>query len=187
MSVLTRDEDRRLHRRLACGGEARISLLPEDGALYFGALRDLSQGGVCVEMPCPLEVGSRAELLVRISGLTFRTLGQVTTRQRSRTGMEFVHLTATGRQMLQEFLADLEEMQRATAKVRMGRIESEGALSRELKTAEINPLILNSRIAPLSGSNDKSAEPPANESAKEASNEKMIHTVEAVVQVDIFG
>jgi len=82
-----RDKDRRLHRRLTCGGEARVSLLPEDGALYFGALRDLSEGGICVEMPCPLDVGSRAELLVRINGLTFRTAGQVTTRDHARTGM----------------------------------------------------------------------------------------------------
>jgi hypothetical protein len=181
--VPIRDEDRRLHRRLACGGEARISLLPEDGALYFGALRDLSQGGICMEMPCPLDVGSRAEILVRIDGLTFRTVGQVTTRERSRTGMEFVHLTATGRQLLQEFLVDLEEMQRATARLRAGRVASEPALSRELKAAGINPLVLNSRLPLMSGSAEKSAEPPANERG----NKKMIEVVEAVVQVDVFG
>jgi hypothetical protein len=181
-----RDEDRRLHRRLACGGEARISLLPEDGALYFGALRDLSQGGVCVDMPCPLEVGSRAELLVRISGLTFRTVGQVTTRERSRTGINFVHLTAGGRQMLQEFLTELEEKHKATTKLRMGRVESEPALSRQLKAAGINPLVLNSRIPVLSGSAEKSAETPANKSDNESRIEGLDAVVRVEVRVDVF-
>ncbi|MGA7684579.1 MAG: PilZ domain-containing protein [Terriglobales bacterium] len=183
MSLATRDENRRLYRRLACGGEARISLLPEDGALYFGALRDLSRGGICIDMPCPLEVGSRAELLVRINGLTFRTVGQVANKERLRTGMEFIHLTAGGREMLEEFLVDLEAAQKAMAKLRMGRVESEPALSRQLMAAGIHPVVLNSRIPLLSGSADGSVEPSA--------NERMIETVEAVVlvdiRVDVFG
>ena len=179
MSVPIRDEDRRRYRRMPCGGEARISLLPSDGALYCGALRNLSQGGICVDMPCPLEVGSRAELLVRINGLSFRTLGQVTTREHSRTGMEFVYLTASGRQMLQEFLGDLEELQRTMTKLRLGSVESEAELSRQLKAAGLHPVILNSRIPLLSGSPEKSTEPPGNEG--------MIEAVEAVVRVDVFG
>lgn len=179
MAAPMRDEDRRRHRRIACGGEARISLLPSDGALYLGALRNLSQGGICLDMPCPLEVGSRAELLVRISGLTFRTVGQVTTRESSRTGMEFVYLTGSGRQMLQEFLADLEELQKTMTKLRIGGVESEAELSRQLKAAGIHPVVLSSRIAPVSGSAEKSAEPPG--------NERMIEAVEAVVRVDVFG
>jgi|HubBroStandDraft_6_1064221.scaffolds.fasta_scaffold477802_2 hypothetical protein len=174
-----RDENRRLHRRLLCGGEARISLLPEDGALYFDALRDLSRGGICIDMPCPLEVGSRAELLVRINGLTFRTVGQVANKEHSRTGMEFVQLTAGGREMLEEFLVDLEEMQRATTKLRMGRVESEAALSGQLNAAKIHPVVLNSSIPFLSGSAERSAERPA--------TERMLETVEAVVRAEVRG
>jgi len=47
--------------------------------------------------------------------------------------MEFVHLTAGGRQMLEEFLADLEEMQKAKTRLHAGRAESEPALSRQLR------------------------------------------------------
>lgn len=164
---------------MACGGEARISLLPSDGALYFGALRNLSEGGLCVDMPCPLGVGSRAELLVRINGLTFRTVGQVTTRERSRTGMKFVHLTATGKEMLQEFLADLDELQKTMIKLRSGGVEGEAELSRQLKASGIHPLVLNSRLPLVSGSAEKSTEAPA--------NERTIEAVEAVVRVDVFG
>jgi hypothetical protein len=177
MSVPLRDENHRLHRRLLCGGEARINLLPEDGALYFGALRDLSRGGVCIDMPCPLELGSRAELLVRINGLTFRTVGQVANKEHLRTGMEFVHLTAGGREMLEEFLVDLEAAQKAMAKLRMGRVESEAALSRQLMAAGVGSVVLNSGIPLLLGSADRSLEPSA--------NERMIETVEAVVRVDV--
>jgi hypothetical protein len=177
------EEDRRRHRRVVCGGESEISLLPSDGALYLARLRNLSQGGMSLEMPCPLEVGARAELMVRISGLTFRTLAQVRTLERSRTGMEFVHLSAGGRKMLEEFLADLEEMQKAMVKVRSGRVENERDLWRELKSAGIRPSILNSRLPPASGLTEKNPD--------SAGSEKMIEPVEAIVgadvRVDVFG
>jgi len=173
------EDDRRRHQRVVCGGEAEISLLPSDGALYLGRLRNLSQGGMCLEMPCPLEVGARAELLVRISGLTFRTLVQVRTLERSRTGMEFVHLSAGGRKMLEEFLADLEQMQKAMAKLRSGRVESETDLSRELKSAGIRTSLLNSRAALVSDSPGKNPD--------SAGRKKTIEPVEAIGKVDLFG
>lgn len=164
-----------------CGGEAHIALLPSDGALYLGRLRDLSMGGICVDMPCPLDVGVRAELIVRIQGLSFRTLGQVKTLEPSRTGMEFVHLTALGKQMLEEFLEDLEEKKKAMAILRSGRVRNEAELSRELKSAGIRPAVLGSGIS-LVGSLGKvqPAEP-------EIERENMIEPVEALVRIDIFG
>ncbi|MGH9643638.1 MAG: PilZ domain-containing protein [Terriglobales bacterium] len=181
MSVPASEEDRRRHRRIACGGEASISLLPSDGALYFGHLRDLSQGGMSVEMPCPLGMGARAELVVRINGLTFRTLGLVKAMGPLRTGVEFLHLTATGRQMLEEFLADLEEKQKAMATVRSGRVGSEVELSRQLKSAGIRPPLLDRHI-PQFGSPGKTD--PAERGSQ---HEKVIESVEALVRVDVFG
>jgi len=175
------DDDRRRHRRVFCGGEARIALLPSDGALYFGRLRDLSMGGICVDMPCPLDVGVRAELIVRIQGLSFRTLGQVKTLERSRTGMEFVHLTALGKQMLEEFLESLQEKQKAIGRLRSGRVRGEAELTRELKSAGIGPAVLGSGI-PLIGSPGKS------EAVEPASRqESVIEPVEALVRIDVFG
>ncbi|HTR22792.1 MAG TPA: PilZ domain-containing protein [Terriglobales bacterium] len=182
MPVPMYEENRRRHRRLACGGEARISLLPSDGAFYFGQLKNLSEGGLCVEMPCPLEVGSRAELLVRINGLTFRTVGQVRTLECPRTGMEFVQLTAGGRKMLEEFLANLSERQKAMTGLRSGRFRSEEDLAHELDSAGIRSVLLNSRIRPRADSAD---EKPAPE--KEVENNKTIESVEAIVRVDVFG
>jgi hypothetical protein len=183
MPVPANEGDRRRHRRIACGGEARISLLPSDGALYFGRLRDLSQGGICLDMPCPLEVGVRAEMLVCISGLTFRTVGLVRTRDRLRAGMEFVHLTAGGRQMLQEFLVNLEELHETMTKLRSHRVQTEAELSRHLKSAGIRPPVLKSRIRLLGSPADDTSE----RNAEAVEGERMIEPVEAVVRVDVFG
>jgi hypothetical protein len=171
--------NRRRHRRIVCGGQAEISLLPSDGALYLAQLRNLSQGGMCLEMPCPLDVGSRAELMVRIDGLTFRTLAQVRALERSRTSVEFVHLSAGGRRMLEEFLVDLEEMQKAMVKLRAGRFENEAALSRELKSTGIRPSILNSRGPLVSGLSEK------NPDSVESDN--VVEPGAAIVSVDVFG
>jgi hypothetical protein len=171
--------NRRRHRRIVCGGQAEISLLPSDGALYLAQLRNLSEGGMCLEMPCPLDVGARAELMVRISGLTFRTLAQVRALERSRTGVEFVHLSAGGRRMLEEFLVELEEMQKAMAKLRSGRVESGAVLSQELKWAGIRPSILNSRGPLVSGLSEKNPD--------SAGSDNVVEPVEAIVSVDVFG
>jgi len=185
MPVPVIDENRRRHRRLACGGEAQISLLPSDGALYLGQLKNLSEGGLCVEMLCPLEVGSRAELLVRINGLTFRTVGQVRTLEHSRTGMEFVHLTAGGRKMLEDFLASLDEKLKAMAALRSGQFKSEAEMTRELDSAGIRTALLDTRLRPLSDLQDKRAE--TDKGTLPAEPEKMVEPVEAIMRVDVFG
>ena len=132
-----------------------------------------------MEMPCPLEVGSRAELLVRINGLTFRTVGQVRTLERSRTGMEFVHLTAGGRKMLEEFLANLDEKQKAVSNLRSGKLKSEAELSRELNVAGVRFALLNKRVQSPSES------PETKTDSAEA--EKTVEAVEAIMRVDVFG
>jgi len=185
MPVPVTDPNRRRHRRLACGGEAQISLLPSDGALYLGQLKNLSEGGLCVEMPCPLEVGSRAELLVRINGLTFRTVGQVRTLERSRTGMEFVHLTSSGREMLEEFLATLEAKLKAMAALRAGQVKSEAELMRQLNSAGVRTMPLNTRIRPITDSAGRNAD--IEEQALPAEPQKLVESVEAIMRVDVFG
>jgi hypothetical protein len=173
------EEDRRRHRRFPCGGEARISLLPSDGALYLGRPRNLSEGGLCLEMPCPLEVGVRAELMLYVGGLSLRTLGQVKTIARSRVGMEFVQISAGGREMLQELLVDFEELQKTMVRLRSGRMESEAELTHKLKLAGISPAILNSCLPMLASLPDEIAAP--------AQNERSIEIVEPMIRVDIFG
>ncbi|MFY9673821.1 MAG: PilZ domain-containing protein [Terriglobales bacterium] len=173
------EEDRRRHRRFPVGGEARISLLPSDGALYFGKPRNLSEGGLCLEMPCPLEVGVRAELMLYLGGLSLRTLGQVRTIGHSRIGMEFVQISAGGRGMLQEFLVDVDELQKTMAKLRSGRRESEAELSRRLKMAGISPAILKSCLPMLSALPDEDALPDQKKSS--------IELVEPIIRVDMFG
>jgi hypothetical protein len=81
--------------------------------------------------------------------------------------------------MLEEFLADLEEMQKAKTSFHAGRAESEPALSRQLRARGINALILNRSIPVPSGSTAKSKEPHVNESK--------IEIVEGVVRVEVFG
>ncbi|MGA2003317.1 MAG: PilZ domain-containing protein [Terriglobales bacterium] len=177
MPLLTNDEDRRRHQRVACGGQARISLLPSDGALYFGKLRDLSRGGTCLEMTCPLPVGVRAELLVCIGGTTFRTLGQVRALDQPRVSMEFLHVSAGGRDMLEELLIDFETLQKTMAKLRSDRLKSEADLSRQLKSAGINPAVLSS-CRPMFTS---LVEKPT------LAEDERIEVVRPAIRIDLFG
>lgn len=178
MGLVTSDEDRRRHRRVACSGQARISLLPADGALYFGRLRDLSEGGTCLEMPCPLPVGVRAEVLVRIGGMTFRTLGQVRTLNQPRVGMEFVQISERGRDMLEELLIDFETLQKTVAKLRCERMESAAELSRQLKSAGISPAILSDCLPVLTSSIEK---------PMRVEDESRIEVVRPTIRIDLFG
>jgi hypothetical protein len=96
-----RDSDRRRSARFICGGFAKISRLPADGIFVPGRIRDLSLHGCCVDTPVPIDCGTRAEIVVRVNAASFRAVGEVKAiRGRSVAGLEFVHLTAGGKDLL---------------------------------------------------------------------------------------
>ena len=101
-------QDRRRSPRFACGGEAKISCLPSDGIFLPGRIRDLSLGGCCLDTILPIDFGARTEVVLRVNAASFRAVGIVRAlRDKSATGIEFVQLSVTGKQLLAELVKEL--------------------------------------------------------------------------------
>ena len=105
------EEERRRNPRFNCGGLARISFLPSDGIFLPGKIRDLSLGGCCLDTNLPIEFGSRAEVLVRVNAASFRAVGIVKAlRSDSVAGIEFVRLSAGGKELLADLVSELARL-----------------------------------------------------------------------------
>jgi hypothetical protein len=85
-------------------------------------MRDLSLGGCCLETVPALERGVRAEIVVRINSGSFRAVSQVKgIRDRFGVGMEFVQLSACGKDMLADVLERLASLQALVNELRSAR------------------------------------------------------------------
>jgi len=112
MPVRDHAEERRRSPRFVCGGHAKITCLPSDGIILPGTIRDLSLGGCRVDTALPICCGERAEIVLRVNTASFRVLGEVKAiRDRSGAGIEFVRLSARGKEMLGELLQELARSQ----------------------------------------------------------------------------
>jgi hypothetical protein len=85
-------------------------------------MRDLSLGGCCLETAPALERGVRAEIVVRINSGSFRAVSQVKGRRdRFGVGLEFVQLSASGKDMLADVLERLARLQAVVNELRSAR------------------------------------------------------------------
>jgi hypothetical protein len=104
--------DRRRIPRYSCRGLAQITCLHLDGAQLKGRLRDLGLGGCCienVETTSPFDLGAKTEVLIEVNSWFFRAMAQVKAlRDRSGISVEFVRMSAGGRNRLADLVADLE-------------------------------------------------------------------------------
>ena len=108
-SLLVRAEDRRRNPRYSCRGRAQIICLPWEGALLFGMLKNLGLGGCCVESPIPLELGTQAEMLLRLDRMALRVQAEVRAIARDAgICVEFLRMGAGARHMLAELIGDFE-------------------------------------------------------------------------------
>lgn len=120
----TENAERRRSPRFSCGGQAKIICLPSDGTLLPGRVRDLSLGGCSIETVSPLGWGARAEILVQVNASSFRALSQVRAlRGPHGIGMQFLHLTPGGRDMLVELIRELARQNAIAATLRAARRE----------------------------------------------------------------
>jgi PilZ domain len=116
--------DRRCSPRFSCGGLAKIIRLPSDGLFLPGKLHDLSLGGCGVETVSPLECGALAEILLRVNASSFRALGQVRAMHPpAGIGMQFLQLTASGKDILVELIRELARQQVIANTLRAARQE----------------------------------------------------------------
>jgi hypothetical protein len=145
------EADRRRSTRFSVGGYATIHCLPSEGVSIAGTIRDLSLHGCCIDTPLPLDSGVRAEILVRVNASSFRALGEVRViRGLSGAGVEFVQLSAGGRDLLANTWAQLARVQAAMSRLRASRREMDAELLRKhLEAGQLQAALqrLGSRFA----------------------------------------
>ena len=125
-------DDRRRSPRFSCGGHAEIICLPSTGIVVPGTIRDLSLHGCWVETALPIDCGARAEVVLRVNSASFRALGEVRAiRGQSGSGVEFVRLSANGKDMLADLVTDLARLQALMSKVKSDRRAVDAELFRE--------------------------------------------------------
>jgi hypothetical protein len=178
--------DRRRSPRFSCSGEAKIICLPSDGLFLPGRMRDLSLGGCSVETAAALDCGVRTEIVVRINSASFRAVSQVRAiRGRAVAGMEFVQLSARGKDILAEVVEELARLQALVNQLRSARHEAEAEqLLRELERGGFSAILLNHRLPILGAapSQERREEAPV-----KAEPEPLIVEAKAeVVPVDLF-
>ena len=121
-----KDGERRRSPRFCCSGHAKIYCLPFDGKSIAGTLRNLSLGGICLDLAHPIEPGARTELIVRVNDASFRAAALVR-GQRDALGasLQFMQLSAGGREVLAELLERLARVQVLNRKLRSSHIDEE--------------------------------------------------------------
>ncbi len=142
------DEERRRTPRFSCDGEAKISRLPSDGIFVPGKIRDLSFGGCCVDTTLLLECGVRAEIVVRVNATSFRAVGEVRViRSDFGTGLEFVRVSAVGKEVLADVIHELARLQAVVNKLRSVPREMDAeSFRRQLEDGKLQAAMLSEQF-----------------------------------------
>ncbi|MGA2354381.1 MAG: PilZ domain-containing protein [Terriglobales bacterium] len=152
MAESSPEDDRRRSPRFSCTGRAEINCLPSSGILLTGTIRDLSLHGCCVDTSLPIDCGARAEIVVRVNAASFRAVSEVRAiRGRSSAALEFVRLSAGGKDSLSGLVTDLARLQAIMNKLKSVRREmSDEAFRKELKKGKLHAEMLSARF-PFTG------------------------------------
>lgn len=180
------DNDRRRSTRFSCGGDAKLSRLPSNGVILPGKIRDLSLHGCLIDTTLPIDCGVRAEIVVRVNAASFRAVGEVkATRGGSGAGMEFVHLSAVGKDRLSDVIAELARLQAVMNKLRSVRREMDAESFRgQLETGKLQAAMLSERFPVLR--TILKAEGSEPDQAASAEKDRIVEAQPLVITVDIF-
>ena len=185
------DQDRRRSARFACGGDAKISCLPSDGVFLPGKILDLSFHGCRIDTTVPIDNGVRAEIVLRVNATSFRAVGEVRAlRGGSGTGIEFVQLSASGKDMLADVIKQLAKVQAAMNKLISVRREMDAESYRTLfEDGKLQAVSLSRRLADLGTALSGGTRDGDSKSRQSASTDKH-HVAQGqplVIAVDLFG
>jgi hypothetical protein len=184
--------------RFLCGGRVRISRLPSNGISIPGTIRDLSLGGCWIDTAVPIESGARTEIVVHMNAASFRAIGEVREiRGNSGTGLEFVHLSTGGKDMLADVIAQMAKLQAIMDKLKSARDMDAESFKRELEEGQVQNVVLNERF-PFLGtilgaeglqerSEASSKESPESEDAASARKDLIAAAEPLVITVNLFG
>jgi hypothetical protein len=180
-------DERRRSPRFSCGGYVEITWLPSSGIYVPGKIRDLSLEGCCVDTELPVDGCTRAEIIVRTKSNSFRAIGEVRTiRSGLGAGLEFVRLSAGGKGLLKDLMADLAKVQAAIDKLKSGSIESDAELLlQELKYRKLRAEMLRTRFPFL----EQLQPEPIAQPAQTPSNPppRIAEESPLVIPIDLFG
>ncbi len=181
------EADRRRRPRFTCGGQAKINCLPSDGIILPGTIRDLSLHGCCLDIPQPFDCGVRAEIIVRVNAASFRAVGEVKAiRGRSGAGIEFVHLSAGGKDLLADLVAQLARLQAIMNQLKSARREMDAeSLRRELQAGKLQAGILSERFPFLRTILCVESSEP--DQAASEGQDRIMEAQPLVIPVDLFG
>ncbi len=102
-------DDRRRNARYDCEGTGQTRIAGIWKPVEVRVL-NLSLGGCYVETDWPSDVGTRLEVLLRVNGLPFRSMGVVrAVYGSSGVGVEFIGMSAVRQRQLRDLLVELEE------------------------------------------------------------------------------
>jgi hypothetical protein len=105
----------------------QVISLPSEGIIVPGRVLDLSLGGCGIETSSPLVAGTRTEILLRVKKSSIRVVGEVLAHGRpDEMGVQFLLLSACGKELLAELVEELEKQRRITAVVRASRQRGDG-------------------------------------------------------------
>ena len=180
------DNDRRRSTRFSCGGDAKLTRLPSNGVILPGKIRDLSLHGCLIDTTLPIDCGVRAEIVVRVNAASFRAVGEVkATRGGSGAGMEFVHLSAVGKDRLSDVIAELARLQAVMNKLRSVRREMDAESFRgQLETGKLQAAMLSERFPVLR--TILKAEGSEPDQAASGDKDRIVEAQPLVITVDIF-
>ncbi len=178
--------DRRRSTRFSCGGDAKLTRLPSNGIILPGKIRDLSLHGCLIDTTLPIDCGVRAEIVVRVNAASFRAVGEVrATRGGSGAGMEFVHLSAVGKDRLSDVIAELARLQAVMNKLRSVRREMDAESFRgQLETGKLQAAMLSERFPVLR--TILKAEGSEPDQAASGDKDRIVEAQPLVITVDIF-
>jgi len=185
MEKLSKEDERRRNPRFNCGGTAKIRCLPLNGIVIPGKLRNLSLGGICVDAAYPIALGTEVEILVSINADSFRTIGAVKAiSERSRASMEFVTMSASGKEMLAELCEQFSRIQQLLRKLRSER-QSEDELLRDMTKAGIRAALLGELFPSIRRCENN--QDPELKSSTNATDDRRVESLPLVIKVDLFG
>jgi len=187
------EDERRRSARFTCGGDAKISRLPSDGIFLPGKILDLSLGGCCVDTAVPIHFGVRAEILVRVNAAAFRAVGEVKAiRGSSAAGIEFVQISAGGKDMLAELVEQLTRLRAVMKKLKLARRELDAeSVRRQLEDGRLRAMKLSERLGLmgtiLQREEHLEEEHSAEETSASAGQDRVEEAEPLLVAVELFG
>jgi hypothetical protein len=183
-----KDEERRKNPRFSVGGWATVHCLPLEGRPIPALVRNLSAGGICLDVKRVLELGTQTELLVCVSATSFRAAALVREqRELSKTCLQFLQISQRGREILEELIERLCRLQTLSRKFRS--LETEGEVKQVLlDTGRFRLLAVGEDEQSASSDTAKAlAASPCARSIESATERKAVLFKPRLIEIDMFG